>query len=140
LLSLSFGLLEALAALKEHGAGVLLVAKRDRLARDSMTAAMVERLCERSGAIVRTADGAGDGDGPEAVLMRRMVDAFAEHERLLIKARTKAAMAVKRSRDERISREAYEYDSVPVQRCSGDCNGSREVTLRRMNESSGCSR
>jgi len=89
---------------------VLLVAKRDRLARDSMTAAMVERLCERSGAIVRTADGAGDGDGPEGVLMRRIVDAFAEYERLLIKARTRAALAVKRSRGEGISRQAgYGY-------------------------------
>jgi len=103
-------LLEALAALKEHGAGVLLVAKRDRLARDKMVAAMVERLAERAGATVRTADGAGEGDGPEAILMRRIVDAFAEYERLLIKARTKAALAVKRSRGERISREApYGY-------------------------------
>ncbi len=33
--------------------------------------------------------------------MRRIVDAFAEYERLLIKARTKAALAVKRSRGER---------------------------------------
>jgi len=33
--------------------------------------------------------------------MRRIVDAFAEYERLLIKARTRAALAVKRSRGER---------------------------------------
>lgn len=97
-------LLTALAALKTHGAGVLLVAKRDRLARDSMTACMVERLCERDGATVRTTDGTSDGDGPEAVLMRRIVDAFAEYERLMIKARTRAALAVKRTRGERISR------------------------------------
>ena len=37
--------------------------------------------------------------------MRRIVDAFAEYERLTIQARTKAALAVKRSRRERISRE-----------------------------------
>ncbi len=94
-------LLAAVAALKEHGAGVLLVAKRDRLARDTMLAAMVERLVEREGAKVRTADATSDGDEPEAVLMRRIVDAFAEYERLLIKARTKAALAVKRARGER---------------------------------------
>ena len=94
-------LLAAIAALKEHGAGVLLVAKRDRLARDTMLAAMVERLVEREGATVRTADATSDGDEPEAVLMRRIVDAFAEYERLLIKARTRAALAVKRSRGER---------------------------------------
>jgi len=94
-------LLAAVAALKQHGAGVLLVAKRDRLARDTMLAAMVERLVEREGATVRTADATSDGNEPEAVLMRRIVDAFAEYERLLIKARTRAALAVKRSRGER---------------------------------------
>lgn len=94
-------LLAAVAALREHGAGVLLVAKRDRLARDTMLAAMIERLVEREGATVRTADATSDGDEPEAVLMRRIVDAFAEYERLLIKARTRAALAVKRSRGER---------------------------------------
>ena len=101
------GLLAAIASLKAHGAGVLLVAKRDRLARDTMVAAMVERLVEREGATLRTADGAGDGNGPEAVLMRRIVDAFAEYERLLIKARTRAALAVKKSRGERVGDVPY---------------------------------
>jgi DNA invertase Pin-like site-specific DNA recombinase len=41
------GLLAALAAIKKFAAGVLLVAKRDRLARDTLVAAMVERLAER---------------------------------------------------------------------------------------------
>jgi len=107
------GLLAALAALKAHGAGVLLVAKRDRLARDSMVAAMVERLAERNGATVRTVDGVTDGDGPEAVLMRRIVDAFAEYERLLIKARTRAALAVKKSRGERAGEVPYGWQLAP---------------------------
>lgn len=47
------GLLAALAALKEHNASVLLVAKRDRLACDVLVAAMVERLAERNGARVQ---------------------------------------------------------------------------------------
>jgi DNA invertase Pin-like site-specific DNA recombinase len=99
------GLLAALAATKKLAAGVLLVAKRDRLARDTLVAAMVERLVERAGARVCSADGMAAGDGPEALLMRRIVDAFAEYERLTIQARTKAALAVKRSRRERISRQ-----------------------------------
>jgi DNA invertase Pin-like site-specific DNA recombinase len=94
-------LLAAVDALTEHGADVLLVAKRDRLARDTMVAAMVERLVERAGASVVSAAGAGNGAGPEAQLMRHMVDAFAEYERALIKARTRAALAVKRSRGEK---------------------------------------
>lgn len=47
------GLLAALAAIKKFAAGVLLVAKRDRLARDTLVAAMVERLAERDGARVQ---------------------------------------------------------------------------------------
>ena len=64
------GLLAALDSLATHAAGVLVVAKRDRLARDVLTAALVERLCERKGARIQTADGTGNGDGPEAALMR----------------------------------------------------------------------
>ena len=109
------GLLAALAAIKKLAAGVLLVAKRDRLARDTLVAAMVERLVERAGARVCTADGMAAGDGPEPLLMRRIVDAFAEYERLTIQARTKAALAVKRSRRERISREPpYSWPSLPM--------------------------
>ncbi len=74
---------------------MLLVAKRDRLARDVVVAAMVDRLAERHGARVLAADGTGNGDGPEAMLMRGIVDVFAQYERALIRARTKAALAVK---------------------------------------------
>ena len=86
------GLLGALDALKEHGAGTLLAMKRDRIARDSILAAMLERLVERNGARLLMADGVGNGDGPEALLMRRMVDAFSEYERSLIRARTRSAL------------------------------------------------
>jgi site-specific DNA recombinase len=95
------GLLAALDALDAHGAGVLLVAKRDRLARDVMLAAMIDRLAERKGARILCADGAGNGEGPEAMLMRGMIDLFAQYERALIRARTRAALAVKRGRGER---------------------------------------
>ena len=90
-----------LAAIDDLAAGaVLLVAKRDRLARDVMAAAMIERLVARAGATVATCNGAGDGAGPEAQLMRRMIDAFAEYERELIRARTRAALAAKKARGE----------------------------------------
>jgi DNA invertase Pin-like site-specific DNA recombinase len=86
------GLLGALAAL---GRGdTLVVAKRDRLARDSFLAAWIDKECLRRGARVASVAGEGtDGDGPADVLMRRMVDAFAEYERAIIGARTAAAMA-----------------------------------------------
>jgi len=100
-------LLAAIDAL-DKGA-VLLVAKRDRLARDPMVSAMVERLATRKGASVVSAAGEGSGDSPSDVLMRRMVDAFAEYERLVIKARTKAALAVKRERGEVFNHVPFGY-------------------------------
>ena len=95
------GLLAALDALAEHGAGLFVVAKRDRLARDVMNAAMIERMAERVGARVVSAAGEGEGDDPASKLMRTMIDAFAEYERALIKARTRAALAVKAARGEK---------------------------------------
>lgn len=94
------GLLVAVDAVRESGAATLLVAKRDRLARDVVVCAMVERLLARSGARVASADGAGAGDGPEAMLMRSIVDAFAQYERALIRARTSAALQRKVARGE----------------------------------------
>jgi len=101
------GLLAALDAIREHKADFLLVAKRDRLARDVIVGAMVERMAARAGAQVVAANGAGNGDGPEAQLMRRMVDAFAEYERQIIRARTKAALAAKKARRERTGQVPY---------------------------------
>lgn len=103
------GLLAALDALKGHGAGVLLVAKRDRLARDVFVAAMVERLAERHGARVLSADGSANAEGPEGSLFRNILNAFAEYERALIRARTKAALAVKAARGERTGGVPYGF-------------------------------
>ncbi len=96
-------LLGALADLRAHGAGVVVVARRDRLARDVMGAAMIERLAADAGARIISAAGEGtDGDDPASALMRRMVDAFAEYERALIAARTRAAMRAKAARGEAV--------------------------------------
>ena len=103
------GLLAATEALRTEQAGLLVVAKRDRLARDVLTAALVERLCERHGARVQSADGAGNGDGPEAALLRTMIDAFAAYERALIRSRTRAALAIKKAKGERVGTVPYGY-------------------------------
>jgi DNA invertase Pin-like site-specific DNA recombinase len=96
------GILDALNALKPDM--ILLTTKRDRLARDVMYAAMIERLAAREHATVCTCDGAGNGDSPEDFILRGMLDLFATYERLLIKARTKTALAQKRREGQRISR------------------------------------
>src|SRR5690349_10254396 len=96
------GLQAAMDDLQVHGAGVLLVVRRDRLARDVMVNALVERLAQRTGAQVLSVDGAGNGEGPEAELMRCMVAAFAQYERALIRSRTKVALAQKKGRGEKL--------------------------------------
>lgn len=103
------GLLCAIDALAAHHAGTLLVAKRDRLARDVMVCALVERLAERNGSRILAADGAGNGEGPEAMLLRGLVDLFAQYERAMIRTRTAAALSVKRSRRERTGQIPYGY-------------------------------
>lgn len=106
-------LLAALAELSTLRAGVFAVAKRDRLARDVMAAAMCERMVADAGARIVSAAGEGtDGNDPSAMLMRRMVDAFAEYERALISARTRAALAVKRTRGEATSHAPYGFRAV----------------------------
>jgi len=47
---------------------------------------MIERLVERNGGRILSADGIGAGEGPESALLRAMVRAFAEYERALIRA------------------------------------------------------
>ncbi len=112
------GLMSAVQALKEHRAGILVAQKRDRIARDTMLAAMVERLAQRNGAVVRTADGVADGDSPADQLMRQMLDAFAQYERAMIRSRTEAALALKRSKGQKTGGDA------PFGFTSRDSNGT----------------
>lgn len=107
------GLMAAIDALGVHGAGVLVVAKRDRLARSVLITAAVESLAAGRGARVVSADGTSNAEGPEGMLMRGLVDLFAQYERALIVTRTKAALAVKRSRGELVG-------SVPIGSSVGD--------------------
>ena len=120
------GLLAALRTLEEQGAGQLVVAKWDRLARDTMIAAMAERMVERLGAHIASADGVGVGTGPEAALMRAMVQAFSAYERALIRARTSAALRALRARGQRAGEVPLGYrlaeDGKALLRDSGECD------------------
>lgn len=102
------GLLDAVNTLKRGY--VLLIAKRDRLARDVVALALIERLITRKGARILSAAGEGtDSDDPTALLMRRIVDAFGEYERLLIGSRTKAALKAKRAQGLRAGNVPFGY-------------------------------
>lgn len=93
-------LLEAIGALRAHGAGLLVVQRLDRFSRDPLSAAMAELQVQRAGARVVCADGLGNGDDPGSRLMRDVGLAAARFERAMIAARTRAALAVKQARGE----------------------------------------
>jgi DNA invertase Pin-like site-specific DNA recombinase len=89
---------------------VLLIAKRDRIGRDPIVNAMIERAVERKKARLVTASGdVRDDNDPSSILMRRMVDAFSEYERLIIGARTKVALAILKRDNKRTGYIPYGY-------------------------------
>jgi DNA invertase Pin-like site-specific DNA recombinase len=97
-------LVAALASVREHAAGVLVVARRDRIARDVVLSAGVEHAAVQSGALVVSAAGEGNGTGPADAFMRTVIDGAAAYERALIRARTKAALGVIRARGQKTGR------------------------------------
>lgn len=105
-------LVQAVSALQRGD--VLLVAKRDRLGRDHIEVALIERLIGKRGARIVSAAGEGtDNEEPSNVLMRWLIDLFAEYERLIIRSRTKQALAVKRARGERMGQLPFGFQVAP---------------------------
>lgn len=89
---------------------VLLVAKRDRLGRDVLINLLIEREVAKKKCQIETAAGEFiDNEDPSNVLMRTIIDGFSKHEIMMTKARTKAALAVKKRRGERTGYIPYGY-------------------------------
>ena len=124
------GILNAINALGKGD--IILVAKRDRIGRDPFIVAMIESAIARKGARIISVAGEGtDSDEPSSILMRRMIDAFAEYERLIIKARTKAALHIKKEKGERVGHIPFGYQLA----CDGihlESNGQEQYILKRM--------
>ncbi len=97
---------EALASLKKGD--VLLVYHRDRIARNLYLAELVHRRVRSAGArlVATTGDVAGDGDDPETVLVRQIIDAVAEYYWKLNAAKTAAAMLAQQKAGKRVGRYA----------------------------------
>lgn len=95
------GLMAALEDIPALRAGVLLIARRDRIARDVVVAATIERAVKGRGARVVSADGVGNGDTPADQFMRTILDGAAAYERELIRARTRAALRARRAQGKR---------------------------------------
>lgn len=94
------GLLAAIEAV--HKGDMLVVAKRDRLARCMFLSCWIEKeVKKRGGRIVSVAGEGTENEDPTNILMRRICDAFSEYELAMIGFRTRAAMAMKRARGEK---------------------------------------
>jgi DNA invertase Pin-like site-specific DNA recombinase len=102
------GLLAAISAL--NAGDQLVVVRRDRLAWKVLTAAIIEHMVEKAGAVIHSLAGEGNGDGPEDALIRTVIAAISEYERAVIAARTTAALAVKRARGEVVGHPPYGFD------------------------------
>jgi DNA invertase Pin-like site-specific DNA recombinase len=123
-------LFAAIHDLKRLHAAWLAVAKRDRLARDLEVILAVEKAVAAAGGRIACADGTTpDVDGAAGKFIRRTFDNFAEYERGVIQERTKAALAVKKARGERIGTIPYGYRlacdgrHVEPKHCGDTCIG-----------------
>lgn len=97
------GLMAAIAALEPGD--TLLVYKRDRLARDMMASLLADDLVKRQGAkVVSTQGEASDDDTPTGQFIRTVLDAVAEYERAMIKARLMAGRNAKKARGHKTTR------------------------------------
>ena len=126
------GLARALVDLHERRAGILVVARRDRLARDVGIALAIERAVTRSGARIISADGTGNGQTPADAFLRTVIDGASAYERALIAARTKAALAAKRARGFRSGEVPFGFTAVQDGRlvpCEREQVGPRERSL-----------
>ena len=94
------GLLEALRTVRENGARYLVAHKADRIARDVYIAELVKRELRKSGAGIALVEGIS-GDDPFSEMAATVADAAAQLERKMIAARTKAALSIKRAKNEK---------------------------------------
>lgn len=106
------GLARALANVAALAAGKLVAYRLDRFTRDRVETSVVELELRRLGAELVFADGAGNGDGVEARLMRTILIGVAEAERGFTKRRIRDALAVKRRRGEMTGAPPYGFRAV----------------------------
>jgi DNA invertase Pin-like site-specific DNA recombinase len=102
-------LIESIASVATLRAGGLVVQRLDRFSRDPLTAALAEAELRKCGASLLCADETGGGDDPTSELIRGILLSVARFEKALIRSRIKAALAVKRSRGERLGAPRYGF-------------------------------
>lgn len=95
------GLSGALVDVQAHNASRVLFQKWDRFGRaDQLDTALAEAAFRDASAKLVSCDGIGNDETPEAILMKEQQQSFARYEKARIRARIRAALAVKQSRGE----------------------------------------
>ncbi len=84
--------------------GVLLVYKRDRLARNLYLSECINRAVRKAGARIIAVEGDVEGDSIEIAMIRQVMAAISEYEKKVIGQRTKWAMAQHMRSGKRMSR------------------------------------
>lgn len=128
------GLLAALGDVHATGAKILVFSTLDRFSRDPVSAALAEAELARSGASVVFADGSGNGDDPTAEMVRGIRLVVARFERKLIAARIKAALSVKKSRNEMTGKAPFGMRAVDGPLRAGRDGVLKPVQLLEMDE------
>ena len=115
------GLMAAIQSLGKDD--VLVVAKRDRIGRDVFLIKTIERLVIQRKAKIVALNGSNE-ETPEASLLNGVMDQFAAYEVAVIRARTKAALAAKKVRGERMGKLPYGFtvadDGVHLVPCASE--------------------
>jgi DNA invertase Pin-like site-specific DNA recombinase len=125
------GLLDALDAVRSYEADLLVVAHRDRLARDRAVVGSLMLILRRQGARIASTDG-GIEESPGRRMLDAVQDAMSEMERDLTVARIRDAMAQKKERGELVGAVPYGFklgaDGSRLLRCNKE---QRAIQLAR---------
>lgn len=129
------GLMDAVAAVERTGAGVFVVAKRDRMARNVLEAALLERLLDKTSCRAFSCAGEGtdaeDPNDPMAFMVKGLFDLLAQWERLTIKQRTKVAMNELRRKGKCLGSAPYGYRAVGKRKHGEDTTLVPEINEQR---------
>jgi site-specific DNA recombinase len=107
------GLWDAIEALPRNG--VLVCWRYDRLARSVYLGESIRRVVREKKGHIETVSGMVQGNDPEAVLLRQMLDALAEYEKKVASIRTKHAKRIQAQMGRKTGRYLpYGYDSDPI--------------------------
>ncbi len=105
------GLLELLGKIQKGD--VIIFTDRSRIGRDPLVVLSIEAEIYKSGGTIETADGTSEGDSPEQVLIRRMMDAINEFQRGILNAKTSMALQELKKQGRSTGKPLYGFEVGP---------------------------